>query len=291
MNSWTYFDALGRLLPMAMPTGGNGLWPQLPPNPALGPNPFASLPAAYASALAALDPAVSGTTAYPLAGYAPPLPPSITLQQSDPSAASSWLPTSTPTSAGRPAPFSYSLSEPSSPATDDSLAPPVRYDPAKYSMFARMADFEPPAEPQDPYASLPLDPLVRVAAAGMPTWPTRPRSLPGPIPPEAIEEWWKHTVWGHQGLFDFLYQMWQKSIGGVGSRRGRDDDDDKCNERWQREYGRCPEFKQAHYRYQLACEARAGDRLSLCIKNKGKPSWDEPPEYGWDDVPEDFPRE
>ena len=73
MNAWTYFDALGRLLPMAMPTDGNGAWPQLPPNPALGPNPFASLPAAYASALAALDPTVSGAP-YPLAGYAPPLP-------------------------------------------------------------------------------------------------------------------------------------------------------------------------------------------------------------------------
>jgi len=132
--------------------------------------------------------------------------------------------------------------------------------------------------------------FVRVAATGTPTWPMPGLPIPPQIPPEVIEEWWKQTVLGHRGLFDFLYQMWRKGIGAVGGGGGRDDDDDRCYDRWLREYGRCPEFRRAHYRYQLACEARANDRLRLCMRNRGNPNWDEPPEYDWDDVPEDFPR-
>jgi RHS repeat-associated protein len=97
------------------------------------------------------------------------------------------------------------------------------------------------------------------------------------IPIPKIPEWWK--------LFGQVAQICARiattELGGGG---------DRCLDRWEREHGRCSMFRPYGFRYQLACEARANDRLRLCIRNGGKPAPNEPPEYDWQDIPRDAPR-
>jgi RHS repeat-associated protein len=64
---------------------------------------------------------------------------------------------------------------------------------------------------------------------------------------------------------------------------------ERCLDRWETEYARCEMFRPYGYRYQLACQTRANDRLSLCYRNGGKPNPNEPPEYDWKDIPRDAP--
>jgi RHS repeat-associated protein len=76
----------------------------------------------------------------------------------------------------------------------------------------------------------------------------------------------------------------------VGNGGGGGDGED-CNSRWQREILKCPQFYGRDeidpMRYVRACETRAGDRMRLCFRNKGRPDPNEPPEFWWNDIPND----
>ena len=58
-----------------------------------------------------------------------------------------------------------------------------------------------------------------------------------------------------------------------------DEPDDFCYRRWGQESERCWQWKNLGRRWVEACRARAADRLRLCIRNGGRPSPDEPPEW------------
>ena len=61
-----------------------------------------------------------------------------------------------------------------------------------------------------------------------------------------------------------------------------------CRDRWEEEYNRCDKFVLPKtMRWRDACRDRAGNRLRLCNRNKGKPDPGEPAEYSWDEVPSD----
>jgi RHS repeat-associated protein len=72
------------------------------------------------------------------------------------------------------------------------------------------------------------------------------------------------------------------------SRRGGGRRRDECPDRWNEEHSRCLKFRPWGYRYQVACEARANDRLRLWQRNGGRPDPNEPPEYDWRDIPRDW---
>jgi len=136
-----------------------------------------------------------------------------------------------------------------------------------------------------PYAFPMSPPTTNVAMGGWPTgvWP-RP-GLPLPFPPDAWEPWKRNTEQGIKGLIDAWMRVFRRSVGG--SRGGNREE---CYERWNEEHARCEKFRPYGYRHQQACEARANDRLGLCRSNGGTPNPNEPPEYGWQDIPRDSPR-
>lgn len=57
------------------------------------------------------------------------------------------------------------------------------------------------------------------------------------------------------------------------------DDDDFCYTRWEAEDTRCWQWKSLGMRHVKACQSRAATRRDLCLRNGGKPSPLEPPEY------------
>ena len=127
-------------------------------------------------------------------------------------------------------------------------------------------------------------PTMKVATGPGPSgvWPR-----PGPpwtFPPEAWEPWRQQAEQGIKGLI----AAWRRVFGGVTGGGG--DAENECLERWEREHARCTMFRPYGYRYQQACEQRANDRHKLCYRNGGKPDPNEPPEYGWQDIPRDSPR-
>ena len=52
-----------------------------------------------------------------------------------------------------------------------------------------------------------------------------------------------------------------------------------CHDRFEKEDARCDRWKGLGPRAVAACKDRAADRRTLCIRNKGRPHPDEPPEY------------
>ena len=60
-----------------------------------------------------------------------------------------------------------------------------------------------------------------------------------------------------------------------------DDDDDACSDRRAAEAYRCAVYKEdaAHPDYYPGCLSRAKNRWGLCYSNRGKPRYDEPPEW------------
>jgi hypothetical protein len=140
------------------------------------------------------------------------------------------------------------------------------------------------AAAEAPYAFPMSAPTMNVAAGGWPTgvWP-RP-GLPLPFPPDAWEPWKRHSEQGIMGLIN----AWRRVFGGATGGGG--DAENECLDRWEREYARCTMFRPYGSRYQKACQERANDRHNLCYRNGGKPDPNEPPEYGWQDIPRDSPR-
>ena len=132
-----------------------------------------------------------------------------------------------------------------------------------------------------PYTFPMSAPTINVAARGWPTgiWPGP--GLPAPSPPDVWEPWRRNSIQGLQGLID----AWRRLFGGVRSESA--DAENKCLDRWEKEHARCTIFRPWGYRYQLACEARANDRLKLCYRNGGNPDPNEPEEYDWKDIPRD----
>ncbi len=57
------------------------------------------------------------------------------------------------------------------------------------------------------------------------------------------------------------------------------DNNDFCYDRYEQEEARCYRWSNLGSRVVAACKDRAADRRALCIKNRGKPHPDEPPEY------------
>jgi hypothetical protein len=138
------------------------------------------------------------------------------------------------------------------------------------------------AEPPD---SFPMSaPTMNVGMRGWPTgvWP-RP-GLPAPFPPDAWEPWKRNTEQGINGLIN----LWRRAFGGATGGGG--DSENECLDRWESEYARCDQFRPFGSQYRDACRARANDRHKLCYRNGGKPDPNEPPEYGWQDIPRDSPR-
>jgi RHS repeat-associated protein len=109
-----------------------------------------------------------------------------------------------------------------------------------------------------------------------------PRPGPGvPFPyPKPFDEWNKQ---GAQGLWDWMLKVCRQIAGNGGGNQNNN----RCLDRWEKEYARCEKFRPFGYRYQLGCQARANDRLRLCNRNGGKPDPSEPPEYDWRDIPRD----
>jgi hypothetical protein len=107
----------------------------------------------------------------------------------------------------------------------------------------------------------------------------RPWWKPAPLP-DVFEPWRQGAMDGWRGLFNYFQS--RRSSGGGGG-------DQDCVDRWMAEYDRCSQFYPFGVRYGKACEARANDRLTLCVGNGGKPRPDEPKEYGWNDIPRDSP--
>jgi hypothetical protein len=142
------------------------------------------------------------------------------------------------------------------------------------------------AEPPDAFP-MPA-PTMSVAAGGWPTgvWP-RP-GLPAPFPPDVWDPWRQQAEQGIKGLIDAWHRLLRRGEGGSRGRRGSGSGDE-CYDRWGEETARCSIFRPFGSRYEAACKERANDRLSLCIRNGGKPDPNEPPEYGWQDIPRDSP--
>ncbi|MEG7522170.1 MAG: hypothetical protein M3H12_03605, partial [Chromatiales bacterium] len=65
----------------------------------------------------------------------------------------------------------------------------------------------------------------------------------------------------------------------------RDDDDDFCYRRWEREDSACGTWKaKSGIRAVKACQYRAADRRNLCVNNGGETDPDGPGEYGDEDL-------
>jgi hypothetical protein len=143
-----------------------------------------------------------------------------------------------------------------------------------------------------PYTFPMSAPTMNVAMRGPPigVWP-RP-GPPVPFPPDVWEPWRRHTEQGIKGLIDAWQRLMRRGAdggrGGSGSRRGSGSGDE-CYDRWGEETARCSTFRPFGPRYEAACRERANDRLSLCIRNGGRPDPNEPPEYSWQDIPRDSP--
>ena len=58
-----------------------------------------------------------------------------------------------------------------------------------------------------------------------------------------------------------------------------DEDDDFCHTRYDQEFARCFQWSRLGARVVAACQTRAADRKTLCIRNGGRPNPEEPPEY------------
>lgn len=108
-----------------------------------------------------------------------------------------------------------------------------------------------------------------------------PPMSPVPLPPismPAAPDWWK-TVG------EFL-QNYANNIAGADSTGGGGNDRSACYDRWEKEFERCGMFGRVQ-RNRQACESRAQNRRNLCYANGGMPDPNEPPEYWWNDIPND----
>ena len=133
-------------------------------------------------------------------------------------------------------------------------------------------------------------PSLYAYAKSAPTTEVDPKGLqivipiprPGftPVPPTlpGFDEWRKNAENNIKGILKLCRRM-------IGNGGGNNDN--YCHERWDREYAACKKFHPFGYRYQLACQDRANDRFTLCQKKGDKPDPNEPPEYGWNDIPRD----
>jgi hypothetical protein len=140
----------------------------------------------------------------------------------------------------------------------------------------------------EPPEAFPMSAPTINVAAGSPTrtWP-RP-GPPLPFPPDVWEPWRQQAEQGIKGLIDAWQRLMRRGEGGSRSRRGSGSGDE-CYDRWGEETARCSIFRPFGSRYEAACKERANDRLSLCIRNGGRPDPNEPPEYSWQDIPRDSP--
>ena len=87
-----------------------------------------------------------------------------------------------------------------------------------------------------------------------------------------------------------IYNSWDKKRqNDVREQYERDqsDEEDYCRERWEIEYNRCG---LRPWKWRNACEERAGDRLTLCQGNGGRPRQDEPEEWSERDEEVSRPR-
>jgi hypothetical protein len=158
---------------------------------------------------------------------------------------------------------------------------------AKQSTSAPFSPFSsggspPPTELTSPAFVTP----VSYAATARPSWFPGLAPALGPAPSGSVWDPWRdQAIKGIQGLMDFLYRSRAKGGGGGG---GRDEED--CYTRHEAETGRCQQFYPLEEkRWYWACRSRADTRRDLCIRNRGKPHPDEPPEYNWNDIPMDDP--
>jgi len=108
------------------------------------------------------------------------------------------------------------------------------------------------------------------------------RTRPWWDPPGVFDPWADHFLKGMQGLIQFLH-----SRAGTGGPRGGEEED--CYDRWEKEDGRCEQFRPFGMPYFKGCKDRASDRRNLCIRNGGRPDPNEPDEYTWNDIPRDIP--
>jgi RHS repeat-associated protein len=105
--------------------------------------------------------------------------------------------------------------------------------------------------------------------------------IPLPLPPVFIpgspenDQFTKNTLGGLQKII----QMCRRSLGFGG---GGNDDEPDCHSRQEREEDNCRKrrWQMAHNDYFQGCIQRSHERRSRCIRNGGKPSPDEPPEWG-----------
>lgn len=111
--------------------------------------------------------------------------------------------------------------------------------------------------------------------------PLPPVGAAPPMPPismPTVPDWWK---WAEKFL-----QLHSRIASGVAGQGG--EDKDRCLDRWEGEYNRCDVFRRpTTNRWRDACRERANARLRLCRRNGGSPDPDEPPEYWWNDIPND----
>jgi hypothetical protein len=156
------------------------------------------------------------------------------------------------------------------------LAPllPSRMPDSGVSAVARMAGEQSPlAGNQSPPAPVPVG------------YQDTERRWPGYGPPPTIwDPWAEQFIKGMQGFINSI-----RPNSNSGTRRLPNTD--YCHERFDQEEKRCGEKfpEPEHERWWNACRERAQERRRQCIANGGKPRLGEPPEYDWDDVPEDFP--
>lgn len=88
------------------------------------------------------------------------------------------------------------------------------------------------------------------------------------IPEPRIPDWLK--------TFGAALQLYPKIIAGSGGGGGGGDDED-CYQRWETENRNC---NSRRARYRPGCRERATERMRMCVQNRGKPSPNEPPEWG-----------
>ena len=117
------------------------------------------------------------------------------------------------------------------------------------------------------------DPIVQAsisipAPAGPAPIPLPPYAYPG-SPENRI--WTEHAIATLQGIINSF----------KGRTKKKERDDDYCYRRYDEEIERCEEnrWQVAHPDYARACRDRAMERLANCVRNRGRPSPDEPKEW------------
>jgi hypothetical protein len=108
--------------------------------------------------------------------------------------------------------------------------------------------------------------------------PATPGAGPFVMPPWAIpgtpenKAWTDNAYGALRGLTNLILEM---------SRKKKASDTDACEKRYEEELQRCyaDKWQVAHPHYTAGCKERARERWIACIRNGGKPSPDEPPEW------------